>query len=362
MTEPKRDAAETRIRCLEERTISLPTYIIGPLHVRGQCASGEYKIPLATAEVPLIPSTARGIKIANLCGGVETIVEKDEMTRAPLFSTTSCAKAEELCQYLRSNFHTLYEVVARTTTHGKLMSIEALQHVSDAYVRIGMFCADAAGHNMTTKAAQYIWEHIRSLPQFQNDVDLLTVSSNYCTDKKPARVNVEKGRGKTVLASLHIPRDILEKNLHTTAQRLEDVNYKKNCVGSRLAGCVGGNNAHHANIVAAMYLAFGQDVANVVEGSLGSTSVKCNDDGSATFAVHLPALIVGTIGGGTKLPHAKQNLETLGLYGSGDPPGSNAKALAEIITAAVLAGELSLMAALSNNGEHWRAHQRFERG
>lgn len=352
----------TEIRCLEQRVVSVPAYVIGPLRVNGGWASGDYKIPLATVEVPLIPSTSRGIKVANLCGGVKTRVEKSEMTRAPLFTAKDEPKAKELCDFLHREFDTLSQVVSKTTSHGKLTSIEAVYNGADVYARIGMDTGDAAGHNMAEKGAQFIWDYIRNLPQFRNDVRIVSISSNYCTDKKPARINLEKGRGKSVRASLCIPKDILEKHLHTTAECMQELNYKKNIIGSQLAGCVGGNNAHHANLVAAMYLALGQDIANVVEGSLGSTAVKAASDGSMVFGVYLPALIVGTVWKRTPPEYAQKNLEMLGVLGGGNPIGSHAKALAEIIAATVLVGELSLMASLAKDGDLWQAHQRFERG
>ena len=221
-----------------------------------------------------------------------------------------------------------------------------------------MFCGDAAGHNMTTKAAQEICHHLEE--KFPNIIKLISISSNYCTDKKPAQINIEKGRGRTVEATAIIPEYLIKEHLRTTGKEIAKLNYKKNIVGSKLAGSLG-KNAHHANIVAALFLATGQDIANVVEGSLGETKVDFSDN-ELSFSVSLPSIIVGTVGGGTDLPYAKENLELLGCYGGGNPIGSNAGKLAEIVAGCVLPAELSLLAALLNKKELITIHEIIERG
>lgn len=347
----------SKIRSLRYSTIAVPTYELGPFQINGEYAQGEYNLVFSVTESPLIPSINRGRKVINEAGGALTRVLKDEMTRAPLLSTPSARHAEELKKYLQTHFSVLKDVAKRTTSYGALSSVEAIINENDVYLRIGMETGDAAGHNMSEKAAQAIVEHLLELyPATQ----LLSISSNYCADKKAAAIHQERGRGKSVLASAQISQHLLQKYLHSTAEAIVHLNEKKNNIGSRLAGSLG-HNAHHANIIAALYLATGQDIANVVEGSLGTTKASLDDEGNLLFSVELPSLIVGTVGGGTSQPYARTNLETMNCYGSGNPIGSNGKKLAELCAAAVLAGELSLMAALTNNDEVLRTHLRYER-
>lgn len=347
----------SEIRSLQYSTIAIPTYELGPFLINGDYAKGEYNLVFSITESPLIPSINRGRKVINEASGAQTKVLKDEMTRAPLLSTPSPRHAQEITYYLQTNFAVLKNVAERTTSYGSLSSVEAIINESDVYLRIGMETGDAAGHNMTEKAAQAIVEHLREL---YPTTTLISISSNYCADKKAAAIHQEQGRGKSVIASTRISPDLIDKYLHTTAEAIVNLNEKKNIIGSRLAGSLG-HNAHHANIIAALYLATGQDIANVVEGSLGTTKASIGENNDLLFSVELPSLIVGTVGGGTALPYARNNLETMNCYGSGNPIGSQGKKLAELCAAAVLAGELSLMAALTNNDEVLRTHLRYER-
>jgi len=345
------------IRCLNYSVVAIPSYELGPFQINGDYAQGEYNLVFSVTESPLIPSINRGRKVINEAGGPQTRVLKDEMTRAPLLSTPSPRHAEELRHYLQTHFPVLRSIAERTTSYGALSSIEALIHENDVYLRIGMETGDAAGHNMAEKAAQAIVEHLQEL---YPATKLISISSNYCADKKAAAIHQERGRGKSVLASVQISPDLLRRYLHTTSEAIVNLNEKKNIVGSRLAGSLG-HNAHHANIVAALYLATGQDIANVVEGSLGTTRASVGENNDLLFSVELPSLVVGTVGGGTSLPYARANLETMNCYGSGNPIGSNGKKLAELCAVAVLAGELSLMAALTNNDEVLKTHLQYER-
>ncbi len=281
------------------------------------------------------------------------------MTRAPLLTAKNPKTAKKVRNYIKKYWNTILKEVAESTTrYGKLTSLETKVVGVDIYMRMGMFCGDAAGHNMTTKAAQEICHHLEE--KFLDKVKLISISSNYCTDKKPVKINIEKGRGKTVRATATIPEYLIKEHLRTTGKELEKLNYKKNIVGSKLAGSLG-KNAHHANIVAAFLLPTGQDIANVVEGSLGETIVDFSDN-ELYFSVVLPSIIVGTVGGGIDhLPYAIENLKLLGCYGGGNPIGSNSKKLTEILAGCVGAGELSLLAALLNKRELIDAHIRFER-
>jgi hydroxymethylglutaryl-CoA reductase (NADPH) len=160
-----------------------------------------------------------------------------------------------------------------------------------------------------------------------------------------------------VTADVTIPRETVEERLHTTPEAIAELNTRKNLIGSAKAGSLG-FNAHVANVVAAMFLATGQDEAQVVEGANAITTAEVRDgsaggasagsDGDLYVSVSLSSLEVGTVGGGTKLPTQAEALDVLGIRGGGDPPGSNADAFAEYIAAGALAGELSLLSALAS--------------
>lgn len=337
--------------------ISIPTYLAGPIYIIGEHAQGEFKAPLSVTEKPIIPSVNRGAKAAGLSGGIHTRILKDEMTRAPYLTAEDPDTAAEIVQHLMTHTAEIAAAAESTTRYGRFRSIETIVQGRDIYARIGMFCGDAAGHNMTTQAAAAVVEYI--LNTFPGRAKAGALSSNLCPDKKPSEITVRKGRGKSVEAYVTIPNHIIAEHLKTTGARLAELNQKKNITGSELAGSLS-RNAHHANIIAAIYLATGQDIANVVEGSLGTTEVECTGK-DTLFSVYLPSVIVGTVGGGTSLPYAQKNLERLGCRGPGNPIGANARKLAEIVAATVLAGELSLMSALANNSELMKTHILYER-
>ncbi|MBW2965069.1 3-hydroxy-3-methylglutaryl-CoA reductase [Candidatus Woesearchaeota archaeon] len=347
---------DKNIRGQTEST-AIPTYLIGPVSIRGKYATGEIMVPLSVTETPLVPSVNRGAKAARLSGGIETTILKDEMTRAPYITAEDEKSAEQIARHITEHKDAIAEAANATTRYGQFKSIETIVHGREIYARIGMSCGDAAGHNMTTQAAAAVVEYI--IRTFPGQARPGSLSSNLCPDKKPSEITVRKGRGKSVEAYATIPERILREVLKTSGERLAELNQKKNITGSELAGSLS-RNAHHANIVAAIYLATGQDIANVVEGSLGTTSVEFRGE-DTVFSVYLPSVIVGTVGGGTSQPYAQKNLELLGCRGTGNPVGSNAKRLAEIVAATVLAGELSLMAALANNGELMKTHILYER-
>jgi hydroxymethylglutaryl-CoA reductase (NADPH) len=346
---------------MEASVAAVPVRIVDDFLVRGEYANGAYRIPLATREDPLWPSVRRGVKALNLSGGVETRIIKDEMTRAPLFSAEDEATAHIFSHFILSSYATLRGIGEETTKYGKVTSISMLVKGPDVHMRIGMSCGDAAGHNMTEKAADAIAKYLVEMPEFRHRVQYLAVSGNCCVDKKPSRLNAENGRGKHVRAEANLTDEVLRQALGTTAEKIHTLNLKKNIRGSELAGTYGAQNAHHANMIAAIYLATGQDVANVVEGSQGRTETKIIE-GGLEFCVDLPCIIVGTVGNIITEEYARKHLQMMQCMGSGNPVGANAKRLSELVAATVLAGELSLLAALTKEGELVRSHMDFERG
>lgn len=334
----------------------MPTYSVGPLLLNGKYAKGEYMVPLSTCESPLVACVNRGAKVSMLCGGVETLILKDEMTRAPMFIVNSLKQAGKVIDSVNTTENEIREIVESTTRYGKLTSLSTKLVGDNLFVRIGMQCGDAAGHNMTTKAAAAFSEYL--VTKF-NGLRLVSLSGNYCVDKKPNAVDSILGRGKTIVAQLKINENVCMEFLRSSIYSIHDLNIKKNFIGSAAAVSLG-FNAHHANPLAALYISTGQDVGNIVEGSQGITTTSIEND-KLVFSVTLPAIIVGTVGGGTANNEPKQNLESLGCFGSGNPIGTNSKKLADIVAASVLVAELNLLAVQTNAYELIRSHETIER-
>lgn len=321
--------------------IQVPLGVAGPLRIKGEYARGDYYIPLATTEGALVASADRGSSVITVSGGANVRIFKDEMTRAPVFRTKDIIGAKKLVGWVDENFVMLKQKAQSTTRFGELISINAFTTGRNVFLRFSYDTKDAMGMNMVTIATDAAVDLILS----ENDVELVALSGNMCSDKKPAAINAILGRGKTVSADVFMLKETISDILKTTPEKMAEVNYRKNLLGSARAGSLG-FNAHAANIAAAMFIACGQDAAHVVEASNAITTMELTDDG-LYCSVTLPSLNVGTVGGGTRIATQLECLNMIGVAGAGDPPGTNAKKLAEIIAAAVLAGEISLLGALS---------------
>ncbi len=338
--------------------VQVPVGIIGPLKINGEYAKGEFYVPLATTEGALVASVSRGAKAITLSGGAKTRILYDGMTRAPLLWTPSVEEALRLVEWVKQSFNEIKAVAESTTRHGKLVDIKPYITGNNVWLRFIYTTGDAMGMNMATiatdKACNYIEEN------FPGTVKCLALSGNMCVDKKPAIINMLEGRGKTVVAEAIISRETALKVLKAEPELIHDINTRKNLLGSARAGAIA-YNAHFANIIAAIFIATGQDVAQVVESSMGYTWTEITSNGDLYISVTLPSLEVGTVGGGTRLPTQREALRILGVEGGGDPPGTNARKFAEIIAATVLAGELNLLAALAAK-QLARAHIALGRG
>lgn len=331
-------------------TIQIPIGVAGPLKINGEYANDEFFVPLATSEGALVASINRGCSAITASGGSNTRVIGDKMTRAPAIKTDSVIKAVEVKKWFEENFAELKAIAESTTSHGKLVKIDPIIIVGNyVYPRFVYSTGDSMGMNMVTIATEKV------LAKLYDDLGVhpLALSGNLCVDKKPAAINVVEGRGKTVVAEVLIPKDIVEAKLKTTAKAIEEVNVAKNLIGSAAAGSMA-YNAHFANMIGAIFLATGQDEAHVVEGSLGITSAE-DRDGDLYFSVSMPDLPIATIGGGTRLETANEGLQIIGCAGSG-----KVNKFAEIVISTVLAGELSLIAAIAA-GHLAKAHQELGR-
>lgn len=323
-------------------TAQIPMGIVGPLTVRGSLRDRSVYMPLATTEGALLASVNRGCSVIEAAGGATARVIESGMTRAPVFAIENVAETVDVIEWITSHEQDIIERAEATTAHGKLRSIDPYVVGDNLFLRFRYDTKDAMGMNMVTIATRAACDLIET----ETTAELVALSGNLCTDKKPAAINAIEGRGRTVVADVTIPQSIVVDRLHTTPAAIETVNTRKNLIGSAKAGSLG-FNAHASNIIAAAFLATGQDAAQVVEGANTITAVTARDD-DLYVSVSLASLEVGTVGGGTQLPTQGVGLDLLDVRGGGDPPGSNADALAEIIAAAVLAGELSLLAALAS--------------
>ncbi len=339
-----------------EQAAAIPLRWVGPLKLAGPEVTGELKVPLATYETPLWPSVTRGARVSLACGGIRGVVVDERMTRSVLLEAAGAAEAVAAGHALQARQAEVADVVAGTSRFGRLIGLHT-QHAGNLlFVRLELSTGDASGHNMATKAADAVLPWI--LSQFPA-LRYVSISGNYCTDKKVSAVNGILGRGRHVIAELDLPRADCERLLKTTPEKIADLNLKKNLIGTALAGGLRTANAHYANMLLAFYLATGQDAANIVEGSQGLDHTEVRGD-ALYFSCSIPHLIVGTAGNGKDLPFVQENLRALGCL---EPraPGANARRLAVIAAATVLCGELSLLAALTNPGELMRAHLALER-
>ncbi len=321
----------------------LPMGIVGPIPVDGTADAETTYLPLATTEGALLASINRGCATMRAAGGASARVLKNAMTRAPVFRTGDVVGASETVSWIRANESRLAEVAESTTSHGELRGVTPYVVGDNVFARFAYDTKDAMGMNMATIATEAACELIVE----ETPAELIALSGNLCSDKKPAAINSVEGRGRTVAADVEIPRDVVESYLKTTPEAIAEANTRKNHVGSAKAGALG-FNAHAANTIAAAFLATGQDPAQVVEGSNAITTADVRD-GDLYASLTCASLEVGTVGGGTKLPTQSEALDVVGVRGGGDPPGANADALAETIATAALAGELSLLGALASN-------------
>ena len=335
--------------------VQVPLGVAGPLAVKGEYAVGTYYLPLATTEGALVASVNRGCGAITKAGGADVRILRDGMTRAPVFSTRDVVHAKEVVDWVAGHHAEIAAAAEATTSHGKYLGALTTVAGTSVFVRLEFDTKDAMGMNMVTIAS----EKVAALIEEATGARLVALSGNWCTDKKPAAINAVLGRGKTVVAGVQLPAALIEEVFKTDARTLVEVNYRKNLVGSARAGALG-YNAHAANVIAACFIACGQDAAHVVEGSLCMTTAELVGDG-AYVAVTLPALQLGTVGGGTGIATQRECLELLGVAGSGTPPGANARAFAEILAAGVLAGEVNLLGALA--ARHLaKAHKDLGRG
>ena len=328
----------------------VPIGFAGPIQIHGEHANGEFIIPLATTEGTLVASYNRGMKLLNLSGGVRCTIIGDFMQRAPVFVFQDAHQGREFKNWVDENFNLIREQAEATSRVAKLQDIDSYLASKFVYLRFNYTTGDAAGQNMvgraTFAASSWIIDNYPGIQHFY-------LESNFATDKKASQINIMRTRGKRVTAEATVPRDILIQHMRVEPETLA-YHYGVGNIGSILSGA-NNNGLHSANAITALFIATGQDVANVAESSAGILYAELTPEKDFYISITIPSLIVATYGGGTSLATQRECLEILGAYGKG-----KVNKLAEIIAGTVLAGELSLAAAISSTD--WvSSHEQYGR-
>ncbi len=324
----------------------IPTGLIGPLRINGLYAHGDFYVPLATSEGALVASYDRGASLVTAAGGVSCLTTTEQVQRAPAFVFGTLAEAARFAAWAVDEFASFQAAAARQTRHGRLLDLMTQIEANHVYLIFAFHTGDAAGQNMVTFCTAAICEEILARTPVQPRYWFL--ESNMSGDKKATALGFLHTRGRNVTAEVNLPRELVIERLHTTPERMSDY-WRVSFIGGVQSGSIG-VNGHIANGIAALFLACGQDVACVSEASVGVTRMEVTEQGDLYCGISLPNLIVGAVGGGTRLPTARECLELLGCTGEG-----SGAMLAEICAAVALAGELSIVGALCA-GHFARAH------
>lgn len=328
--------------------IQIPLGVAGPIRVKGQGVSvKDYYIPCATTEGALVASVSRGCKAVTASGGATVYVENVGITRGPVFKTKDLGQAMKAEIWIEKHFKELAKTAQSSSSHLKLLKADYRVVGRNLFVRFYFDTQEAMGMNMATFAT----EEAVSLIEKKTGAECVSISGNFCVDKKPAWLNFISGRGKKIWAEAILSQKIIKDVLKTTPKKVVEVVERKCHLGSMMSGSLG-FNGHYANIIAAIFAATGQDLAHVVEGSMGITTAEVLDNDDLYFSIYLPALIVGTVGGGTNLPTQQEALKLMNIRGVLE--------YSMVVGGAILAGELSLLASLSE-GSLAKAHRKLGR-
>ncbi len=329
----------------------IPTGVIGPLQINGSLAQGDFFVPLATTEGALVASYNRGARATKLSGGIVSVCLTEAVQRAPVFKFISLSEVGHFMQWLLGQTEQFHTIVQATSRYAKLQDMRLNMEGNTVLLIFEYTTGEASGQNMVTictnAICQYIIQNCPVKPQHW------FIEGNYSGDKKATAVSFSTVRGKKVTAEALIPKDVLTNVLKTTAAKMAQY-WQVSSVGSIQSGSIG-IQGHYANGLTALFMATGQDVACVAEAFVGITRMEVMNEADLYLSVTLPSLMVGTVGGGTWLPGQRECLDLLGCSGP-----NSARKLAEICGATVLAGELSIAAAMASQ-DFASAHQALGR-
>jgi hydroxymethylglutaryl-CoA reductase (NADPH) len=333
-------------------TVKIPVGIAGPLRVRGLFAQGDYYITLATTEAALVASYARGCALITAAGGASVMLLNEGISCSPGFAFSSIEAVGRFVAWTLGQQEQIKLAAERTTRFGKLIDLQLCIEGNHVYLVLVFTTGDAAGQNMAALATDAAFAWILANTPVQPDAAY--IEANFSGDKKASAQSLQSVRGKKVTAEVMIPSALVQSRLHTTVDCMVDC-VRFGTVGGVMSGTLGAHG-HYANALAAMFIATGQDAACVAEAAIGNTRMEKTAAGALYVAVTLPNLILGSVGGGTKLPSQQACLQIMGMAGAG-----HGRALAEIAAALCLAGEISIVGAICA-GEFTRAHARLARG
>lgn len=333
--------------------VPIPIGYVGPIKINNNI----HHVPIATTEGALVSSLNRGCKVL-FKNGINTIVEDIGMSRAPLIKVVSIIEALKIKEWVNDNLDLITNTFNKTTNYGKFKRIEVKQTGNYLHLRISASTGEAMGMNMLTKGSEKVIDLIRS--NFPT-IKVLSLSGNFCTDKKNSSVNWILGRGKNVIAEALIDKDTIKNKLHTNIEDLIELNVNKNLIGSNIAGTIGGLNSQAANVVAGIFIATGQDTGQIGTSSSCILNLEKFNENVLRATLTMPQLEVGVIGGGTHLSPQKELLDFMNLNTSSEYKiGDKSKKLAEIIASSVLAGEISLLSAMCSS-DLVNAHMKLNR-
>jgi hydroxymethylglutaryl-CoA reductase (NADPH) len=320
----------------------VPLGVAGPLLVNGEHAQGQFYVPMATAEGTLVASYNRGMRLLHEAGGVTVTVTEDHMQRAPGFIFENARGARDFGNWLDENFDAIKAAAEETTKSGRLKEIEQYSASRMLYTRFNYTTGDAAGQNLTGKATAAACKWI--IENYAPGIEQFFLEANFATDKKTSQINVLNTRGKRVVAEAVIPNELIKRVMRSDTKLMFQARQTAT-LGGLMSG-VNNNGSHSANAITALFIATGQDAANVAESSAALVYTELREDGDYYYSITIPSLIVATYGGGTGLPTQRECLEMMDCYGK-----DRVLKFAEIVGATVLCGELSLGAAVV--AEEW---------
>ncbi len=329
----------------------VPVGVIGPLRINGSVAHGDFYVPLATTEGALVASFQRGARLISESGGATALCLTEAVSRGPGFVFTTTVEAGRFLAHVLDSADGITRAVAGSSRHAKLLDVTPSLVGKEVFLLFQFTTGDAAGQNMVTLATEAICRQLVET----SPVKPVTwfIEANLSGDKKATHLAFQMTRGKRVVTEVIVPSALVAKFLHTTPQQIKRY-WEVALLGSLQSGSIG-MQGHVANGLTALFLACGQDVACVSEVAVGLTRFDVTEAGDLYLSLTLPTVIVGTVGGGTHLPTARECLEMVGCVGSGQ-----ARKFAEICGVTALAGELSIAGALAA-GEFSAAHATFGR-
>jgi len=329
----------------------IPVGLIGPLKVNGVYARGDFEVPLATTEGALVASYHRGARIIAMSGGANVLCLSESITRSPGFIFNNILESSRFVAWVSENFEIIKDLAQSTTRFGHLEGFNSVIDGRYVWIIFKFVSGDASGQNMVTIATDLICQFINQHCPFKPQQ--WYIDANMSGDKKATRLSFNTGRGKNMIAEVTIKADLVKRTLRTTPEEI--VAYSQMATMAAIHSGSIGVNAHFANALAALFISCGQDVACVAESSVGTSKASLTDQGDLYVSVSLPNLVVGTVGGGTHLPTQRESLEIMGCYGK-----DKSRKFAEICTATVLAGEISIVGAIAG-GYFTDAHKKYGR-